>query len=153
MKILMYCLLLLTLGVAQAQQDPVQLRISATKGNKTALQGLRTLAGEGNASAQFNLGVMYATGEGVPKDAVHAVAWYRKAAEQGNAAAQYNLGLMYASGEGVPKDLVIAYMWRNLAAAQGNELGKTARDALERSMTPAQIAEAQKLSREWTPKK
>ena len=153
MTILMYCLLLLTLGVAQAQQDPVKLRISAQQGNKAALQGLRTLAGAGNASAQFELGVMYYTGEGVPKEAVQAVAWFRKAAEQGHADAQSNLGAMYARGEGVPKDLVIAYMWRNLAAAQGDEIGKSARDALEGSMTPAQIAEAQKLSREWTPKK
>ena len=153
MKILMYCLLLLTLGVAQAQQDPVKLRISAQQGNKAALQGLRTLAGAGHASAQLNLGLMYDKGEGVSRDAVQAVAWYRKAAEQGHASAQSNLGAMYARGEGVPKDLVIAYMWRNLAAALGDELGKSARDALEGSMTPAQIAEAQKLSREWTPKK
>ena len=104
MKILMYCLLLLTLGVAQAQQDPFQLGISAMKGNKTALQGLRTLAGEGDASAQHILGLMYGgTGEGVPKDAVQAVAWYRKAAEQGHADAQSNLGWLYATGEGVPK--------------------------------------------------
>ena len=123
------------------------------KKTRQPLQGLRTLAAEGNASAQFNLGPMYGTGEGVPKDAVQAVAWFRKAAEQGQASAQSNMGEMYARGEGVPKDLVIAYMWRNLAAAQGDELGKTARDALEELMTPAQIAEAQKLSREWTPKK
>ena len=75
------------------------------------------------------------------------------AAEQGNAAAQGNLGAMYSRGEGVPKDFVTAYMWRNLAAAQGNEIAKEARDALETLMTPAQIAQAQKLSREWKPKK
>ena len=96
---------------------------------------------------------MYATGEGVPKDAVQAVSWYRKAAEQGHASAQGNLGAMYSRGEGVPKDYVTAYMWRNLAAAQGDEIAKQARDALETPMTPAQIAEAQKLSREWKPKK
>ena len=118
-----------------------------------AVAWFRKAAEQGHASAQSNLGAMYATGEGVPKDAVQAVAWYRKAAEQRHASAQSNLGAMYSRGEGVPKDLVIAYMWRNLAAAQGEEIGKTARDALEGSMTPAQIAEAQKLSREWTPKK
>lgn len=64
------------------------------------------------------------------------------------ARAQSNLGAEYTIGVGVPKDLVVAYMWRNLAAAQGNEIAKTARDALETSMTPTQIAEAQKLSRE-----
>ena len=60
---------------------------------------------------------------------------------------------MYAKVEGVPKDFVTAYMWRNLAAAQGNETAKSARDVLELSMTPGQIAEAQKLSREWKRKK
>ena len=95
----MYCLLLLTLGVAQAQQDPFQLGISAMKGNETALQGLRTLAGEGDASAQHILGLMYGgTGEGVPKDAVQAAAWFRKAADQGDASAQSNLGVMYEIG-------------------------------------------------------
>jgi len=60
---------------------------------------------------------------------------------------------MYAIGEGVPKDYAQAYMWHNLSAAQGHEIGKTARDVLENVMTPSQIAEAQKLSREWKPKK
>ena len=60
---------------------------------------------------------------------------------------------MYARGDGVPKDEVIAYMWRNLAAAQGEEIAKKAREALEGMMTPAQIAEGQRLSREWKPKK
>ncbi len=96
---------------------------------------------------------MYRIGDGVPKDAVQALSWYRKAAEQGDASAQSSLGAMYIIGEGVPKDFVTAYMWRNLAAAQGHEIAKKARDTLESSMTPAQIAEAQKLSREWQPKK
>ena len=119
----------------------------------TAFMECAPLAKAGIAEAQFNLGVMYAEGEGVPKDAVQAVSWYRKAAEQGLARAQGNLGAMYSRGEGVPKDFVTAYMWRNLAAAQGDEIAKKGRDALEKDMTPAQIAEAQKLSREWKPKK
>jgi uncharacterized protein len=81
------------------------------------------------------------------------VSWYRKAAEQGKEWAQSNLGEMYAKGDGVSKDAVPAYMWSNLAAAQGNENAKNFRDALEKTMTPAEIAEAQKLSREWRPKK
>ena len=74
-----------------------------------------------------------------------------EAADQGNADAQFSLGFMHSRGGGVPKDLVTAYMWINLAAAQGSESEKRARDALEKQMTPAQIAEAQKLSREWKP--
>ena len=95
---------------------------------------------------------MHYNGKGVPKDPAQAVHWYRKASEQGDPIAQSNLGTMCATGEGVPRDLVVAYMWRNLAAAQGNEITRQAREALDRDMTREQIAEAQKLSREWKPR-
>ncbi len=53
---------------------------------------------------------------------------------------------MYAEGLGVPQGPVLAYMWSSLAAAQGQqEAGKTLAMA-EQRMTPAQIAEAQKLA-------
>jgi TPR repeat protein len=108
-------------------------------------------AGEqGLSKAQYNLALIYERGERVPKDTAQAMAWYHKAAEQGDISAQYNLGLMHATG--VPKDLIAAYMWWNLAAAQGDEGAKKSRDTAEQQMTPAQIAEAQKLSREWKPK-
>ena len=55
-------------------------------------------------SAQFNLGLMYDKGEGVPQDDAEAVRWYRLAAEQGHAEAQANLGWMYDAGRGVPQD-------------------------------------------------
>ena len=60
----------------------------------------RLAAEQGHASAQFNLGFMYATGEGVPEDDTEAVRWYRLAAEQGHASAQTILGLKYATGQG-----------------------------------------------------
>ena len=50
---------------------------------------------EGHADAQYNLGAMYANGEGVPQDSVKAVEWWQKAATQGHADAQYNLGRSY----------------------------------------------------------
>ena len=71
-------------------------------------------AEQGNADAQFNLGVMYDTGEGVPENDVEAVNWYRKATEQGYARAQFNLGVMYADGEGVPENDVEAVKWLSL---------------------------------------
>ena len=72
-----------------------------------------------------------------------------KVAEQGNVDAQYNLGRMYANDEGVPEDMVLAYMWWNLAAAQGSENAQDNKDIIEQGMTREQIAEAQRLSREW----
>ena len=119
----------------------------------TALREWRLLAAQGNASAQSNLSIMYEKGQGVPLDDGAAVRWwYRKAAEQGDASAQNNLGSMYADGRGVPQDYVQAQMWWNLAAA-GNEGARKNRDIVVKLMTPAQIAEAERLAREWKPKK
>ncbi len=118
----------------------------------TALKEWRPLAKQGDADAQHNLGVIYRDGQGIPQDYKEAVRWYRLAADQGYAKAQSNLGLMYEYGEGVPQDDVQARMWLNLAAAQGNELARINRDRLTQQMTPVQLAEAQRLAREWTPK-
>ena len=112
----------------------------------------RAAAEQGLATAQYNLGQMYNLGLGVPQDYAEAVKWYRAAAEQGQADAQNNLGRMYATGEGVPQDYVQAYKWFSLGAAQGDSGSKTNRDIVIDLMTPEQIAEGQKLSREFQPK-
>ena len=77
----------------------------------TALREFRPLAERGDATAQFNLGIMYDTGLGVPQDYAEAARWYRKAADQGNATAQFNLGFMYSNGRGVPQDYAKAVKW------------------------------------------
>jgi TPR repeat protein len=79
----------------------------------------RKAAKKGDSDAEFNLGVCYSSGEGVPKDVEEAVNCYRKAAEQGYAVAQYNLGLSCYHGEGVPQDLGEAASWFYEAAGQG----------------------------------
>ena len=86
------------------------------------------------------------------RDYATAVRLVRHLAEQGDANAQYNLGVFYDNGLGVPQDKVRAYMWLNLSAAQGRDGAAAFRDLMARRMTPAQIAEAQKLAREWKPK-
>jgi hypothetical protein len=123
----------------------------------TALEELRPLAELGLAEAQSMLGVRYENGEGVPQDYAEAVKWYRLAAEQGDAYAQLKLGVMYENGQGVAQDYVLAHMWFNLAAAYlpAGEIQDTAatnRLIIETSMTPAQVAEAQRLARQWKPK-
>jgi len=85
---------------------------------------VRAKAEQGVAEAQFNLGVMYATGEGVPEDDAEAVRWYRLAADQGDAFAQFNLGEKYATGEGVPQDDAEAVRWYRLAADQGHAIAQ-----------------------------
>jgi TPR repeat protein len=116
-----------------------------------AIKWYRLAADEGNANAQAGLASMYAEGQGVPQDYAAAIEWYRLAADQGNANAQYNLGTMYARGEGLPRDNIRAHMWLNLSAAQGEQDAAESRDRVARGMTPAQIAQAQKLAREWKP--
>lgn len=108
-------------------------------------------AERGDASAQFTLGLKYYNGESVPQDPAEAARWFRNAAEQGNADAQNNLGVMYVNGEGVPQDDVLAHMWVNLSAAQGIQYAQRNLDAIARRMTPDQIAEAQRMAREWKP--
>ena len=75
---------------------------------------------EPSAEEQYNFGVAYANGTGVPKDLVKAVAWFRKAADQGHARAQYFLGVAYANGTACPqKDPTRAAVWYRKAAEQG----------------------------------
>ena len=109
---------------------------------------LHSAAEKGDAVAQFNLGLMYRNGDGVPKDSREAAKWFRKSAEQGNAVAQCNLGLMYAEGDGVLKDSVQAHAWYNNASANGNESAKKNLGLIEKEMTPEQKAEATKFARE-----
>ena len=85
----------------------------------TALREWRPLAEQGDAKAQYNLGGMYANGQGVPQDYAEAVRWYRKAAEQGHDEAQYTLGFMYAYGWSVAQDYAEAARWYRQAAEQG----------------------------------
>lgn len=117
-----------------------------------AARWYRMAAEQGVAFAQTVLGIMYVNGQGVPQDYAEAARWYRKAAEQGDAWAQYSVGLMYGDGKGVPQDYMLAHMWFNLAAAQGTAEAKTDRDIVAKHMTNEQIAEAQRLAREWKPK-
>jgi TPR repeat protein len=121
----------------------------------TAMALWRPLAEQGNALAQFNLGVMYDKGDGVPQDYAAAVTWFRKAAAQGDVLAQHFLGLMYYQGEGVVQDLVQAHMWLNLAVSRSTAAERHSiplvqdRAAIARRMTADQISMAQKLASEW----
>ena len=104
-------LALTTGALVQAQTFEQSLAAYERSDYRTAFAGFKKLAEQGNAGAQFNLGLMYANGQGVPKDDQQAVVWYLKAAEQGVAVAQFNLGLRYANGQGVPKDDQQAVAW------------------------------------------
>jgi hypothetical protein len=80
---------------------------------------------------------------------VDALAQYEHDAKEGRADALYNLGLAYSTGQGVGVDFVAAHKWFNLAALKGSDEAKTWRAQLAREMAASQIAEAQRLAREW----
>ena len=111
----------------------------------------RKAADQGHATAQTNLGWMYATGQGVTRDDVEAVKWFRKAAEQGYAIAQSNLGFMYYNGQGMTRNYVEAYVWLARAAAQGHKIAQSGLDGIRKLITSKQIAEAQKRAAAWKP--
>jgi uncharacterized protein len=142
-------------GVARAQFYLAAMYIESQGVQQDLAEALkwgRKAADQGDAEAQFYLGLMYNTGQGVRKSGAEALKWYRLAADQGYAAAQSNIGSKYADGEDMPRDDVRAYMWLSLAAAQGNQLASDILgDTIAPRMTPAKIAEAQRLIREWRP--
>ena len=141
------------------------LLVSGVAGAQTVLTdtpeiaALRVKANAGDADAQYNLGVWYNFGHGVPQDSVQAVAWIRKAADQGLVGAQFNLGNAYRDGQGVPQDYVESHKWFNLAASRmsaANQQQLTdararleSRDAVATLMTPQQLAEAQQRASAW----
>jgi len=130
------------------------------KNYEEAARWYRLAANQGEAEAQLGLGHLYERGQGLPKDIKEANRLFRLAADQNDGEAQYSLAASYASGEGFPKDYLLAYMWITLSNSGawlfpdtkptteihtilGNLAGK---------MTKAQIADAQRLVREWKPK-
>jgi uncharacterized protein len=121
-----------------------------------AARWYRRAAEHSNAMAQSTLGDIYYYGRGVPQDYVEAGLWWQRAAERGVAVAQLNLGVMYANGDGVPQDYVKSHLYSNLAAAHlppgpDRDIAVKNREIVAKLMSPAQIAEAQRLARAWRP--
>ena len=154
-------------GVAAAEQDDARAQNNPCE-NSLKSQGVpsdhveavkwyRKAAERGNALAQVILGVMYDRGEGVPQDYAEAMKWYLMAADQGHVIAQNNIAVMFERGRGVQQDYVQALKWYKIAVAQAlasqnaSYYGafKNLENLAANKMTPAQIAEAQKLAREW----
>jgi TPR repeat protein len=119
----------------------------------TAIKEWRPLADDGDPLAQFNLGLLYQEGQGVPQDYAQAASWFRRAADQDNTKAQHNLGAFYGAGKGVKRDFVQAYMWLNICGAKGDSGCVDQRDQVAAKLKPKQLATAQRLASEWQPKK
>jgi hypothetical protein len=133
------------LGAAQAaptnsRPAPRQVR---------SLAELRKLADNGNADAEWQLGVRYHNGEEVPRDDARAMLWFQRAAEQGHVTAQATLGAYYWAGRGVPQDLSKAYFWSTLAYAQGDENSRSRIEGLSSQMTQSQVSSARQQAELW----
>lgn len=122
-----------------------------------AIKWFRLAAEKGDAEAQYHLALMLGEGQSIPENDVEAATWYQRAAAQGHAQAQYNLGLAYARGEGVAQDNMRAHMWFNIAATRftGDSRSRAAavknRDVIAGKMSRDELADAQRLAREWRP--
>lgn len=120
---------------------------------------LKPLAIQGNHQAQYRLANLYRDGQGVPRDETAAVNWYQRAAEGGVWAAAFELGMLYwgqsqASMARQPDDLLVrAHMWLGIATATEHggcvEVSAPLRDVVAQTMTPAQLARAQELTKAW----
>lgn len=99
-------------------------------------------------SAQYNRGVMHATGHGQPQNDAEALKWFREAARGGHALAQCNLGILYARGRGVPQDKVLAWVWFHFAAGQGDGKARANKAVIAASMTPDDLGRARKTALE-----
>ena len=117
----------------------------------TALKQWQPLAERGSEAAEFNLGLLYFDGNGVPQNYSEAVRWFEKAADQGYTKAQHNLGEMYAVGKGVKRDYVQSYKWLSICASGGNENCRAHRDLIAKKLKGSDLVKAQQLVETWKP--
>jgi TPR repeat protein len=103
-----------------AIMDTSWFRHFFNRSQSASLANTQSKAEQGDAEAQFSLGLKFATGSATMQDYPKAALWYLKAASQNHPLAQFNLGLMFAGGQGVAQDEAQAMMWMRLAAQQGD---------------------------------
>ena len=131
------------LAATPALAGPYEDALAAYDRNdlSTAARLYRLAADQGHSQAQIRLGMMYAFGRGVTRNAVEAVKWYRLAAAQGELHAHTLLGAMYEAGQGVEGDLQKSYMWFALAA-EGDPSRIADRDRVAGKLTFPQLDKA-----------
>lgn len=113
---------------------------------------LQTLAGQGDANAQWMLGQALLTGSLGTTDENEAVRWFQLAAERGHALAQRDLGMVYEQGQGVTPDRLEAFFWYSLASRQDSGRARLRRDALAGMLTPDQRQAIAARVKAWRPR-
>ncbi len=131
-------------------QNALGMLLAANRQDYTgAAQWFGRAATNGNADAQYNLGALYLKGMGVGRNDEMAARWFQKSAAQGHAEAEKELGRLYRLGQGVKQDYIAAYKWLKLAQLHGDEEVKNELKVCSASMTPEQIAVAEKQVQEF----
>jgi uncharacterized protein len=127
------------------------LGLGTQKDHKEALKWYQKAAKQNHGDSQFTLGVMYENGSEVPQDYKEALKWYQKAADQRHLRSIHTLSWIYFRGDvGQKKDFVKALMWIDIAFLVSKEKDSgLKRDKVTKELTPAQIAEAEQLAKEW----
>lgn len=114
-------------------------------------QQLQTLAGQGDANAQWMLGQALLTGNLGTTDEAEGVRWLQLAADQGHALAQRDMGMLYEQGQGVTQDTLEAFFWYSLASRQDSGRARLRRDALAAMLTPDQREAIAARLKGWRP--
>ena len=121
------------------------------------LAALKAAAHRGDGRAEFNLGMKYRSGEGLPQDYDKSFCWIHRSAEHGNIMGWISLGMSYRMGQGVARDDIESYKWFYLAnrqypAGAPEEFRRYAQEYLAsvaRSMSADQIAAAKTRADDW----
>ena len=103
---------------------------------------IELLARQGDAMAQYRLGLMYDIGENVEKNNSESVKWYFRSAEQGNVKSQHMLGEMYYTGSGVQQSYFHSFVWLSIAEI-GGETSSSVRDTSAKALSPTDLEAAE----------
>lgn len=114
-----------------------------------SVEGLRKLAEQGDATAQFALGTRYATGQDIPQDYAEATHWFTEAAGHGNVLAQSALAVYFWSGRGGTQDPVKAYYWSLIAQAGGDDASKSRITIIESRLNRSDVLTTREEAEEW----
>ncbi|HSF92471.1 MAG TPA: tetratricopeptide repeat protein, partial [Paracoccaceae bacterium] len=139
MKRFILCLVVALAGQASAEIETARDYMDQGRYSE-AMQELLPAARSGNAEAEELIGVMYASGLGVPRDDIRAFEWYLRASMKGHAGAQSGIGWYYEVGRGMPEpDLIRAYTWYVLSAIGGDPDAAISQEEVIKKMTKEQI--------------
>ena len=148
--VIICCSIVLATGDESAHADLLTAHAAYERGEfQAAFAEYKTLAEQGNSTAQASLGALYEGGEGVAKDLEKARYWYEQSAQQGNDNGQYRLGSLYFVGTGVERNMVTACTWFSLATYSGHGAARNSMQFCARDLNEKQRNEYFERAQAW----